>query len=74
MDRTFLLNPKIPLLRAGSKQLRKGVEKISPSHHIFGHIHNQNSDLERKSTVFANVSISKYGGEDYSPRKFTIDN
>jgi Icc-related predicted phosphoesterase len=74
MDRTFLLNPKIPFLRAGSKELRNRVEKISPSHHIFGHIHNQNSVLERNSTVFANVSISKYGGKDYSPRRFTINN
>jgi Icc-related predicted phosphoesterase len=74
MDRTFLLDPKIPFLTAGSKELERRVEKINPSYHIFGHIHNQNSVLKKGPTVFANVSISKYGGRNYSPRKFTINN
>jgi Icc-related predicted phosphoesterase len=74
MDKTFPLNPKIPFLTVGSKELRKRVEKISPSYHIFGHIHNRNSIIKRETTVFANVSTSKYGGKDCFPRKFKINN
>nr|EGQ39855.1 MAG: putative phosphoesterase, Icc family [Candidatus Nanosalinarum sp. J07AB56] len=73
MDRTFLVDPRIPFLRSGSRELRKKVKQVNPRYHIFGHIHNQNSVCQTDGTVFANVSISKYQGENHSPKKFTIN-
>lgn len=59
-DRTFLLHPRIPFVRAGSRALRIKVEEVNPEVHIFGHIHKAHGRQRIDETLFVNASIHRY--------------
>jgi len=51
--------------RFGDKDLMKRVHLVRPRLHLFGHIHEQNGNMERFGTVFVNAAI---GDNDEDPR------
>ena len=55
---------KMDLEHYGSKELLSVVTKVSPKHHIFGHLHDGYGDIKINNTHYYNVSICN---DSYNP-------